>query len=137
MSSSARLYSVFPHHVSQVWPDVHEFLSDAIQHCDGKWELIDVRRAIESKDMQLFVVMDGEVKAAVVTQFNQYPAKKVLTVVFLGGRDMERWLHLIEELERWARDEGCDSMEVHGRSGWERVLGWEKVSTVIRKKLEG
>jgi len=86
--------------------------------------------------MQLFVVMDGDIKAAFVTQFSQFPSKKVLTVMFLGGRSMEEWLHLIAELEQWAKDEGCDSIEVHGRRGWEKVLGWAVVSTVIRKNLE-
>lgn len=129
------LYGIPPEQLEEVWETVAPLLAESVKYCDGKWTLADVKESIEKLDAQLFLVVDQGIKAAVVTQIHNYPSKRVLTILFLGGHDMREWLHLSSVLERWAKEAGCQAMEVWGRPGWERVLGWNKTSTVISKNI--
>lgn len=42
-----------------------------------------------------------------------------------SGDNMTKWLHCLERIEGWAKSEGCESMRIHGRRGWSRVLGYK------------
>lgn len=129
------LYGVPSHEVDDVWPKVAPFIEEAVKYCDGKWTALDVLEAIQKQEAQLFLVVDQSIHAAVVTQIQKYPSKKVLTILFLGGRGMPEWVHLVSEIERWAKELECDSLEVWGRYGWGKILGWKKTSTVISKNI--
>ncbi len=55
--------------------------------------------------------------------FQQYPRKKYLYMMFVGGVNIERWYSIgITTLRKFAGDTGCDGVEATGRLGWERVL---------------
>lgn len=65
----------------------------------------------------------------VITQVDEFPRKKVLTVVFVIG-DMDT-LHEIEpDLERFRKEIQADVMTTTGRMGWLRRSfdGWKAVS---------
>jgi hypothetical protein len=39
-----------------------------------------------------------------------------------GGSDMKRWLPLIDQIETYARAEGCRRVSIFGRKGWLHVI---------------
>lgn len=118
------------------WPHVSHFIDDAIQYSDGKYDLDSVYTLVKKGEMQLWVVMNDAVLAAGTTQVCQYPLKKVCILVFAGGFDMASWKHTLGTLEKVAQEWGCDSLEIHGRKGWLKVLPeYEQVHVTLRKDL--
>lgn len=107
---------------------------------DARMRISEVRRRLEAAEMQLFVAWDeasGEILAAMLTEVDQYPARRVFSVQFLAGEQMERWIGYLPALERWARAAGCAEIEVRGRPGWGRVTGYEERCRVFAKDLGG
>jgi hypothetical protein len=85
--------------------------------------------------MQLvWLAWDGtEIMAVATTQLVK-PFNKVCVLTACSGYDRERWLPLFKKIEQYAEDEGCSSMRIYGRKGWERVLDGYRVEHVILEK---
>ena len=133
--SQVKLYCVFAEDLDPIWDEVSVHIQSALQYSDGKYSLLDIKKEIEEKKMQLFLAVDDGVIAVGVTQISDYPQKRVLTIVLVGGSRMEEWLHLMNQLEAWGIDNGCEQIELYGRPGWEKVLGWEKTYIALKKNL--
>ena len=132
--SQVKLMTVFGHDIGPVWDDISGFIVSALKYSDGKYTAQDVKERIEGGEMQLFLAVENGIPiASAVTEMKDFPQKRVLTIFLTGGTEMEKWLHLLNQLEKWAISEGCDQMEVLGRPGWEKVLKWEKTYTAFRK----
>lgn len=83
---------------------------------------------------QLWV--EGEFKAAATTTIDVYPAKKVCTVVHLGGKGMVKWLHEgMEAIEEFARGEKCDLIRINGRREWSRVLPGFRQTAIVSERV--
>lgn len=112
------------------WQD---YIDDAIAYCGGKYDLAYVQTKVSMFQAQ---VWEGK-GCAGVTWHEDYPTRRVLQLAFAGG-DMDELRGLLPEIERFARDLGCQALEVHGRSGWERALkadGFKKISTTLSKEV--
>lgn len=63
-----------------------------------------------------------------------------LCLVALGGEGLEDWLEpLLAMLEGLARDQGCRSILMRGRLGWQRRLtkhGWAVHAVVLQKQID-
>ena len=134
-SSSVKLYGVIASDMEPIWDTVSSHIKSALQYSDGKYSLEDIREGLESQQMQLFIAMADEIIASAITQITDYPQKRVLTIVLLGGERMNEWLPLLNQLEKWGIDEGCEQIELYGRPGWEKVLKWEKTYIALKKNL--
>jgi hypothetical protein len=54
------------------------------------------------------------------------------------GNNRENWQHYISIIEDFAKQNGCDKMELIARPGWERVLkqfNYTKSHVVLDKNL--
>ena len=57
-------------------------------------------------------------------------------IAVCGGSDMKRWLPLIEQIEAYAKHEGCKRVRIYGRKGWLRVLdGYDEKHIIMDKEL--
>jgi len=136
MSSSARLAGVLKENVDKVWPEVEKYLSDAVDYSYGKWSLDFLKDSIKNESHQLYVVIDGDVKAAIVTSITQCPNTRILSIDFCGGEGARDWATFaVDELAKWGRAIGCSAIEITGRPGWEKLLGLKKIHVVLRKEL--
>ena len=112
--------------VGDVWHVLEAFVAKATA-ITKKTDIQTVSQAAASGDVQLWAVMDTREEnakpiAAVVTELAKYPnGFKSCQVMLAGGGEMRRWKHLIATLEEFARDEGCDTIEIVGRPGWGRL----------------
>jgi len=132
MLSSGKLYGVPAVEAHLYWPTLSEQLKPAVDRSQGRYTLDSVLEAIENRKMQLWFV---PAKCSCVTQITNYPNKQICTLMFCGGHDMDEWVHHLETIEDWARSEGCDAMEIYGRKGWARVLGYDTEMTLLGKNL--
>lgn len=86
--------------------------------------------------MLLWVVHNGVINAAVVTQVSVSEGGKVCTIIACGGSGVLKVLPLLERIEQYAKQEGCRSVIVYGRKGWARALrDYSTAAVVLRKEL--
>lgn len=109
--------------------------SVARDHCDT---LDDVLRQIEDGHAVAWVASeDDKIVGAVVTEILEGGKARQCFIRHCAGDRLDDWLEFLAVIERWAEAEGCQSIELIGRPGWERRLGWEKSAVVLRKGLNG
>lgn len=106
--------------VPHEWPVVHDLLQKAVNRSHGRWSMEALLRALCVGDYHLWIVKDcGDVVAAGVTQFVDYPHIRMLSIHFLGGTGFENWGdELLVTFERFAKDTGCGGVEAVGRFGF-------------------
>ena len=112
-------------------------LIETALEADGPYKIEDVLSELHSGEAQLWLVMEADdVKAIVVTVLNEHPNSKTCLLWLCAGKNRESWVHLIKNIETWAKLQGCDAMVMRGRPGWERVLkDYEKTKIILQKKL--
>lgn len=120
---TAVLVPVPPDKLAAAWPHVLPHIEKMARATRGKLSADDFRQRIAAGEFQLWVVLrDGNRLASVLTEIIQYPQRKVARIVGCVGRHREEWVHLLAEVQDWARSQGCVAMEAFARKGWARVI---------------
>ena len=124
---------VSPDKVADYWPRFSGLIKPALEDTltDFSCVACDV---LAGRNLLWFAWVGSEVYAAAVTSLAVANGKKFMTIVACGGREMESWKPLIATLEKHARDEGCQSVAIFGRPGWERIYPQFKRTGVILEK---
>lgn len=125
--------------VPPYWPRLANWLKQLAEHFPPWARLPDPMGKCMTGHAQLWLVRDGLViKGAVITQIT-VDAERVAEVPVVVGEDMESWLHLLDDLEHWARRENCVALvSTAGREGWVKVLkdrGWRKTAVLMERRL--
>jgi len=135
------MFSSVPKQVIDViWEDVEKILKPAVDTSGGKLTIEDVREGLEHDLYALWVVMDAnKIIATLVTRVSQSPRMRVLSIDYIGGKDMDKWLPLTHDvLKKFAVDNGCVKLEGYGRKGWTRALakhGWNVAYTTYELEI--
>jgi hypothetical protein len=109
-----------------------KWIEDALEYSGGTHTFEDVVRSVVEGRMQLWPALRG----CAVTEIVVYPRKNVLHV-FLAGGEMDQIVDMIDSAVDWSKGQGCSSMTIAGRNGWQRVLGkygYKPVMTVLEKE---
>ena len=111
-------------YVKEVWPDVKGYLQGAGDYTHGRYEAEDILDSITDYDHTLWIAFTEEgIKGAVVTNFIDYPRKRMLCMNFCGGVQLENWKDpMLQLLQRWAKDNECDGIEATARLGWSKIF---------------
>jgi hypothetical protein len=134
LSGNAKLYPVLACDIDVVWEGVVPYLEKTLTHADGKFLVSDIYDAIKERDMQLWVVFDKYLLCFVITQIIYFPQGKRLAIPFVGGTQINKWIHLYPQLIEFGRANGCTHAEGYAREGWLKVLkkfGFKKIYSVI------
>lgn len=143
MSSLVNVIRVHPAEIQKFWPLAVGFINKSLDY-QSDYDEVAVYRNLVVGEMLLWMVFEPQptpespavIRAAVVTKFLQYPLTKVCLIFGLGGDGIHDWIHLLpEKIEPWAKAQGCNYIELRGREGWERMLGWAREAVVLRKEL--
>lgn len=131
---AVRLIPILPDDIGDVWGFIAQWLESACQADESASDIMD---DCLSGKRNLFVVMDGlEILAAVVVEICNYPKRKVMCGHYCVGKHRRRWQHLYEELELWAKKQGCTKVKLIARPGWERLWkGYTKTHVLLEKDL--
>ena len=76
--------------------------------------------------------------AVMLTTVIAYPRWKVCSILWVSGQKVLKMMPLLESIEDWALQQGCDAMNVSGRRGWQRVLwpyGYRMNGMQLEKRL--
>lgn len=131
----ADLVCVPPDDVLRVWPHVRELIVDAAKR--GAGDIFSIESGVLNGPDLLWLAWDGEkILAAAVTSLGIANNDKICTIVACGGDEWSRFGHLIEGLEKFAKDEGCKAIRINGRPGWLRALnGYRALQVTIEKAI--
>jgi hypothetical protein len=68
-------------------------------------------------------VVEGVICGAVITNIVAYPQCSFLNMAFCGGDAVKKWKDpMLQLLQRFAREHGCQGIESSGRPGWAKVF---------------
>ena len=117
-----------------IWNEVEPLIKKALDDC---YTSNDILKGLINNSFQLFISWNDKVECAVVTEVAQYPQKKICRYFLAGGNNMENWLEPIQqEIEKFAKHNICNSVEVAGRKGWSKKLkGYEQKIYLFSKEL--
>jgi|TARA_R100001594_G_scaffold22566_1_gene43783 hypothetical protein len=117
-----------------IWNEVEPLIKKALDDC---YTSNDILKGLINNSFQLFISWNDKVECAVVTEVAQYPQKKICRYFLAGGNNMENWLEPIQqEIEKFAKHNNCNSVEVAGRKGWSKKLkGYEQKIYLFSKEL--
>lgn len=120
--------------IRDFWPYARHLIKAAIDHT-GLSDFAEIEKQVLAGDQLLWLAWDGEaILAAATTHLIKTAGKPVCELTACGGHQRERWLPLFGRIEDYARQEGCSSMRLFGRKGWERVLKDYRVEHVILER---
>lgn len=111
-------------HVQDIWPEVGAFIGASADYTKGRYTAGDALNMLTERGYVLWVAFDDTaIQGAAITSFIQYPRKKALHIMFLGGEKSSGWIDQgLKTLQHYAFDSGCDAVEASGRPGWARAL---------------
>lgn len=100
----------------------------------------DIAAAISAGRMQLWLALDGtDIACTMVTEIVAYPRLRAMRCVGVVGHRPLRWMHMLEDVERAARDcFGCTRFQALVQPGHERLLrtgGWRLFHSLWEKPL--
>jgi hypothetical protein len=114
---------VLPEHYNVIWPDIDTYMQGAAKYTYGRFNADDIKDGLSNKRQQLWIAFDDSIKGAVITEIIQYPRMRTLIMHFTGGKELQTWKDpMLNTLQSYARDKGCNSIESYGRRGWEKVF---------------
>jgi len=123
------LICVDPDRIFDFWPHARPLIKAAIDETELS-DFSEVERQVLDGDQLLWLAWSGRIEAAATTHL----ANRVLTIVACSGHQRERWLPLFNQIEDYARKEGCRAVRIFGRKGWERVLDGYRAEYVVLEK---
>ncbi len=117
-----------------IWNEIEPLIKKALDDC---YTTDDILKGLVFEKFQLFISWENKVESAVITEVAQYPQKKILRYFLAGGNNINNWLEPIQEkIEKFAKLNNCNSIEVAGRKGWARKLkGYEQKIYLFSKEL--
>ncbi len=127
----------------QVWGAVEPFLARAVEFSRGTHTVEAAREKVRRNAAQLWVVIEDEkphkIRAAGITSIVDYPSgMRAVKIELLAGDDMKTWFELKNEIEEWAKQNGCSTCLFWARKGWAKWLPDFQISHyVMVKSLEG
>ena len=126
-----------PGQTDQVWPIVERYIQAAVDYA-ATVDLDVLRANLRSGKYLLWLIIDGKAAmGAGVTSLSSANGVKLCTIIACGGTRMSDWLHLIDKIENWAREEGCARMSIWGRRGWSRgLMGYRQKAVILEKELD-
>lgn len=129
----AELACIDPAKVKHYWPQVSGWVEAAIKRGDlGKFS--EVERDVLTGGALLWLVLDPQICAAIVTQIVIVESGKCCVIVAAGGRGVIEASPLLSHIEDYARREGCRKTRIMGRKGWVRALQQYKQTRVVLDK---
>ena len=125
-------------YIDGIWPQAEPHLLRSYRRSDQNIP-VNLRDDLRNGMRQLWLLTQGDVTivAAGVTCIVALRSGLALKIEHFGGSSLGQWLHLLEELEDYARHQGCKKVMWEGRKGWIRLLAdYEVTAWVMEKRLE-
>lgn len=134
-----KIFQLPPAAIEPLWPSLRQKLLPAIERSRGLLSEQNTLEKLTAFQWQCWVAYHGtDLKAAIVTRIMTAPSGlRLLDAVLAGGEDRKIWQRpIVERLKQFMRDEKCQTFQLLGRRGWERVYPEFKVEQIIMEYKE-
>lgn len=130
--------------ITNDWHLYKDLLADALSHGQGETPLSEYLRRLLAYQAQLWVIYDEhndhELKGCLLSQFLQYTNYQSLHMIACSGNNWADWSQTYYDLEKFAKDNNCKTVEMWGRPGWSKMMpkmlpGFETVYHVLKKDI--
>lgn len=139
LAAKPALEAVPPHLLVAVLrePKVARLLADVIERHRGELSFEGIVAKLRTpRGWILWVVAEGsDVKAILATElYFDVGGMKRCRIPFCTGEDAKTWVHLLSEIEAWARENGCSKLDMIARKGWAKHLQDYRMTHVVLEK---
>lgn len=114
-----------PDKLDSILGSVSKYIENAIEYSNNEVTIDSIVKELYTGYKQLWVISDDRFKivGACVTELSNYPNKRVVRIILLGGTGLDSWAKLVSDtIGSWGKGFGATAIEVIGRKGWIRVL---------------
>lgn len=118
--------------VLENWTRIKPLIERALTYGNGEWDAGDLLTLLLREEMRLWSA--GDFKAIAVTRVVTYPRKKICDVILVVGDGLKEWGRS-QEIEIWAKAQGCQLLRCYGRRGWARAVGWTEKQSIAIKEI--
>ena len=131
-------------YINTVWKDAEPLLIGGVGKSRERWSIEALYHSLANEHQQLWVAINSgnEIVSVVTTEFINYPTKMSLAVQFAGGLEGQTntsiFTCVLDKLERYAADTGCNCVEFWGRKGfasWMKKAGYEETAVFYEKDI--
>lgn len=127
--------------IDDAWPDAEPLIRSAQRRIEGHVWMCDVYNdLVAGKSMLWLVMIENKIKAALITEVEEHPRKRVWRVAYVGGSNMSVWIHdAVCAMKKAARIAGCSAIEADGRLGWAKIaprLGFKEVTRAYEMEID-
>ncbi len=130
---------VAPDTIGYIWPQVERFIHSAFKEGIGDETLEGALAMLARGEAQLWVAHNGAgIKAAALTRMAVVAnGKRICFCLTCGGEGIEEWKGCLQDIEEYARRQGCDVVRLSGRAGWKiyKKQGYKEPFVVLEKVL--
>ena len=132
--------------LDKVWGVVEKDIKNALAYSSQLTDSEFVLETAKEDKFQVWVLWDESQKktvdkyfGVVVTELITRKFGKVCHIYIATGRQRTKWQHLINDVEKFAKEEGCKMMELIARPGWQKVLNlfdYKRTHVVLEKEIK-
>ena len=106
----------------------------------NKYESVEgIMTMIYNKQMQLWLGFDKiAIELVVLCSIERYSVSSVARIMWAGGENVDKFIPYLPLIEEWALYNGCNKMEVAGRTSWKKLLepsGYKQSHIVLSKDI--
>lgn len=134
------LICIPPEEVYKIWHGpVHDMIDAGFAAFDVPMP-VDILEQLKYGTRLLWVAADeeAEIVAAALTQIFPMRSGLVCKVLECGGEKMREWISLRDQIEQYAKREGCGRVMIEGRPGWARMLpDYAMIGVTLEKRIDG
>ncbi len=93
---------------------------------------------LSARELHLFVFGNPFIEFILIAGIEDYPNYRMMRHCFASGENARRWIpYIADYIEPWAKNLGCEKMELIGRKGWLKWLpDYELQEIVMVKSLK-
>lgn len=133
-----QLYLIPIDQINSYWKDIKQPIENACEYNGNKYNSNDCLVELLSGEKQLWLVLDTQIKAVVITCIMKFPQCKCCMIDICTGTGINEWVHLLKIIEEWAVLKNCREMFFIARLGMEKKLkefGYRKTHSLLEKSL--
>lgn len=121
-----------------VWNDVKDRICEVLlKYGDNEYTLNDIHNAIQSRDAQLWTVLDKS--AVCVTKLVKRANYKEMVIWYMHADNFNdnHW-DLLDQIKSWGKQQGCSKARVYVRPGFEKNMvkhNWVRQYAILTQEL--
>ena len=129
--------------LDKAWSLVDKDIKQALAYSSQLTDSNFVFEIAKQDKFQVWIIWDKTQKKTVDKYFGvvvtELIQKKLGKIYIATGRQRHKWQHLINDIEDFAKAEGCQMMELIARPGWQKVYnsyGYKRTHVVLEKQIK-